>query len=90
MLLSICLIFCQFQPSIAYKKQRVYAINYKYTYSKQKRLCGWDNTKLLTLLYFHCGPFKIKYVLNLKKGEKSSIKTWKYNTSYIPVRIIVP
>ena len=40
-------------------------------------------------LYFHCGPFKIEIkVLNLKKAK--TVKAWEYNTSYIPVCIIVP
>ena len=38
----------------------------------------------------HCGPFEIKIkVLNLKRAKTVVLKTWKYDTSYIPFRIIV-
>ena len=35
--------------------------------------------------------FKIKIkVLNLKRAKTVVLKTWEYNTSYIPVHVIVP
>ena len=66
---------------------------YIYIYiSNKKHFRGWDDTrKALPQLCFHCGPFKMKIkVLNLNRAKTVVLKTWEYNTSYIPVRIIVP
>ena len=60
--------------------------------SNKKHFCSWDDKrKALTQLYLDCGLFKIKIkVLNLKRAKTVVLKTWEYNTSYIPVRIIAP
>ena len=53
---------------------------------------GWDDTRIALTFYFHCAPFKIKIkFLNFKRGKTVVLKkTWEYNTSYMPIRIIVP
>ena len=73
----------------------IYIYIYIYTYiyiSNKKHFCSWDDKrKALTQLYLDCGLFKIKIkVLNFKRAKTVVLKTWEYNTSYIPVRIIAP
>ena len=83
-------IYACLPSSKIYLERSVFTSIILYIPNKNAFLAGM--TRIALTFYFHCASFKIKIkFLNFKRGKTVVLKkTWEYNTSYMPIRIIVP